>query len=29
MNEIKYVTKDPACGMIVDGTTALRAQRDG
>ena len=29
MNEMKCVTKDPTCGMIVDETTALRADRDG
>jgi len=29
MNESKSVTKDPICGMTVDETTALHAERDG
>lgn len=29
MKESKYVTKDPICGMSVDETTALHAERDG
>jgi YHS domain-containing protein len=29
MNESKSATKDPICGMAVDETTALRAERDG
>jgi Cu+-exporting ATPase len=29
MKESKSVTKDPICGMIVDETTALHAERDG
>ena len=29
MNESKAVTKDPVCGMTVDETTALHAERDG
>ena len=29
MNESKTVTKDPICGMTVDETTALHAERDG
>ena len=27
--ESKSVTKDPICGMTVDGATALHAERDG
>ncbi|MDP3245295.1 MAG: YHS domain-containing protein [bacterium] len=29
MNQTKYVTKDPICGMTVDEATALPAERDG
>jgi Cu+-exporting ATPase len=29
MIESKSVTKDPVCGMTVDETTALHAERDG
>jgi YHS domain-containing protein len=29
MNELKCVTKDPTCGMVVDETTLLRVHRDG
>jgi Cu+-exporting ATPase len=29
MNESKSTTKDPVCGMTVDPTTAIHAERDG
>ena len=29
MNESQSVTKDPICGMTVDQSTALHAERDG
>jgi len=29
MNESKTMTKDPICGMTVDQTTALHAEREG
>jgi Cu+-exporting ATPase len=29
MKQSKSVTKDPICGMTVDGTTAIHAERDG
>lgn len=29
MKQSKSVTKDPICGMTVDETTALHAERDG
>jgi YHS domain-containing protein len=29
MKESKNVAKDPICGMTVDETTALHAERDG
>jgi Cu+-exporting ATPase len=29
MKELKSVTEDPVCGMIVDKATAFRAERDG
>jgi Cu+-exporting ATPase len=29
MNETNNGTKDPICGMTVDKTTALHAQKDG
>jgi Cu+-exporting ATPase len=29
MKESQSVTKDPICGMTVDETTALHADRDG
>ena len=29
MKESESVTKDPICGMTVDETTALHAERDG
>jgi Cu+-exporting ATPase len=29
MNEPKIETKDPVCGMDVDKTTALHAEREG
>ena len=29
MNESKSVTKDPICGMIVNESSALHAERDG
>jgi P-type Cu+ transporter len=29
MNESKSVTKDPICGMTVNETTAINAERDG
>ncbi len=29
MKESKSMTKDPICGMSVDETTALHAERDG
>ncbi len=29
MNDSTSVTKDPICGMTVDPTTALHAERDG
>jgi P-type Cu+ transporter len=29
MKESKSETKDPICGMTVDETTALNAERDG
>lgn len=29
MNDSKSATKDPICGMTVDTTTALHAERDG
>ena len=29
MNESKVTTKDPVCGMTVDETKALHAEREG
>ena len=29
MKDSKSMTKDPICGMTVDKTTALHAERDG
>ena len=29
MKELKTVTKDPICGMTVDESTAIKAERDG
>jgi YHS domain-containing protein len=29
MKQSKSVTKDPICGMTVDETTAIHAERDG
>lgn len=29
MKDSKSITKDPICGMTVDETTALHAERDG
>ncbi len=29
MKESKTVTKDPICGMTVDESTAIHAERDG
>ena len=29
MKESKIVTKDPICGMTVDESTALKAERNG
>lgn len=29
MKESKTVTKDPICGMTVDESTAIKAERDG
>ena len=29
MKESKTVTKDPVCGMTVDESTAIHAERDG
>jgi Cu+-exporting ATPase len=29
MKQSNSVTKDPICGMTVDGTTAIHAERDG
>ena len=29
MKQVESRTKDPICGMTVDETTALRAERDG
>jgi len=29
MNALKSVTKDPICGMTVDGATGLHSERDG
>jgi len=29
MTETKSLTKDPVCGMTVDETTAIHAERDG
>jgi YHS domain-containing protein len=29
MKQSKSVTKDPVCGMTVDETTAIHAERDG
>ena len=29
MNESKSMTTDPVCGMTVDPTTAVHAERDG
>ena len=29
LKESEVVTKDPICGMTVDATTALHAERDG
>jgi Cu+-exporting ATPase len=29
MNDTKSTTKDPICGMTVDATIAIHAERDG